>query len=93
MEDRMTFEEFHTIIRSNGPAGKLVLHLETGTEMTLRGNWSINAQMDLFRERILFSSPWTEVWIDIRDINDFRVDGKRTVITLKTGAIAWIPRT
>ena len=89
----MTLDEVHTIIRSNGPAGKLVLQLSSGTEMTLRGMWSIHAQMDLFRERILFSSPWTEVWVDLKEIHRTRVEGKRTVITLKTGAIAWIPRT
>lgn len=87
----MTLDEFRSLIRSNGTAGKLVLQLTNGTDMSLRGSWSIHAQMDLFRERILFSSPWTEVWVDLNDVNRAIVEGKRTVITLKTGAIAWIP--
>lgn len=84
-------EYFRDLIRSAGPKGTLVLKLANETELTVRGNWSIHAQMDLFRDRVLLSSPWTEIWVSLKDVDTARVEGKRIVVRMKTGAVAWVP--
>jgi len=88
----MTLQEFQSLIKSSGPKGTVRIALSNaGSEILIRGNWSIHAQMDLFRERVLFSSSWTEIWVSVEDMESVDIEGKRIVVRMKTNSIAWIP--
>lgn len=87
----MTYDHVATILKVHGPKALLILKLTAGTEMELRGNVFPIAQMDLFRERIRFSAPWTECLIDVKDIADINHDGRRLRIVMQTTAIALFP--
>ena len=84
-------EYFRTLVKSNGPKGRLILKLSNGSEMNVCGNWSIHAQMDMFRDRVLLTTSWTEIWISLDEVESVLPDGNRIVARMKTGAIAWIP--
>lgn len=84
-------EYFQHLLKSNGHKGRLILKLSNDSEMNVRGNWSIHAQMDLFRDRVLLTTSWTEIWISLEDVDTLVVEGNRVVARMKTGAIAWIP--
>lgn len=87
----MTYDHVATLLSTHGPKARLILKLTAGTEMELRGNIFSIAQMDLFRERIRFSAPWTECLIELKDIEDINHDGRRLRIVMRTAAIALFP--
>ena len=87
----MTYEYFETLLKIHGRKSLLILKLTSGSEMTLRGNVFPIAQMDLFRDRIRFSAPWTECLINVEDIIDVVHDGRRLRIVMRSDSIALFP--
>lgn len=87
----MTTQYVTALITVHGSKALLILKLTDGSEMQFRGRLYTMAQMDLFRDRIRFSAPWTECLLDLKDVDSIEHNGKCLRVLMKTGAIAYFP--